>query len=95
MFAEPTGGSRCGFFLSVYDLIWPEGGLCELEEEKKPVEDAVCGRRRKRPWLARLHKLINEEQLRVEGRIDCTPQVHSAVQNILHADAQEHQSAPS
>lgn len=58
------------------------------------MEDAVCGRR-KRPWLARLHKLINEEQLRVEGRIERTPQVHSSVQNILHADAQERQSAPS
>lgn len=34
MFAEQTGGSRCGFFVTVYDLIWPEGGLCELEEER-------------------------------------------------------------
>ena len=67
--------------------MWAGGG-------KKPVEDTVCGRR-KRPWLARLHKLINEEQLRVESRIDCTPQVHSSVQNISHADAQEDQSAPS
>lgn len=35
------------------------------------MEDAVCGRRRERPRLARLHKLINEEQLRVEGRLGC------------------------
>lgn len=34
MFAEQSGGSRCGFFVTVYDLIWPEGGLCELEEER-------------------------------------------------------------
>lgn len=58
------------------------------------MEDAASGRR-KRPWLARLHKLINEEQLRVEGRIDGAPQVHSTARSILHADAQEHQSVPS
>lgn len=28
---------RCGFLVTVYDLIWPEGGLCELEEERSPV----------------------------------------------------------
>lgn len=39
VFAEPSGGPpRCGCFVTVHDLIWPEGGLCELEEERKPVE---------------------------------------------------------
>lgn len=28
---------RCGFLVTVYDLIWPEGGLCELEKERSPV----------------------------------------------------------
>lgn len=34
VFAEEAGGSQCGVFVTVHDLIWPEGGLCELEEER-------------------------------------------------------------
>lgn len=34
VFAEQDGGSQSGFFVTVHDLIWPEGGLCELEEER-------------------------------------------------------------
>lgn len=31
-----AGDPRCGLLVTVYDLIWPEGGLCELEEEGSP-----------------------------------------------------------
>lgn len=34
VFAEQARGSQCGFLVTVHDLIWPEGGLCELEEER-------------------------------------------------------------
>lgn len=38
-----TSGSLCGFSVTVYDPIWPEGGLCELEEERSPWRTQPVG----------------------------------------------------
>lgn len=33
----------CGFLVTLYDLIWPEGGLCEPKGERSPVRFYFVG----------------------------------------------------
>lgn len=42
MYLAEASDPYCGFLVAVFDLIWPEGGLCELEKESSPVR-FYCG----------------------------------------------------
>lgn len=97
---------HCGFLVTVYDLIWPEGGLCELEEERSPMRFYCKGVEESRGsyscpsinWLMRNSFMWKTEWIthtHTRHRYTLACKTCACKHTYAHTHTHKHPSAPS